>query len=80
MKMEAVCTFEMSGCLPTAEYYNPDDRSLYENLKSNVIFATNKTKQKKKLRGLSPQANYTDRLSDRRLSAKLVSTLPQTFT
>jgi hypothetical protein len=30
---------------------------------------------KNKLRGLSPQANYTDRLSDRRLSAKLVPTL-----
>jgi hypothetical protein len=29
----------------------------------------------KKLHGLSPQANYTDRLSDRRLSAKLVPTL-----
>jgi hypothetical protein len=28
-----------------------------------------------KLHGLSPQANYTDRLSDRRLSAKLVPTL-----
>jgi hypothetical protein len=28
-----------------------------------------------KLRGLSPQANYTDLLSDRRLSAKLVPTL-----
>jgi hypothetical protein len=28
-----------------------------------------------KLHGLSPQANYTDRLSDRRLSEKLVSTL-----
>jgi hypothetical protein len=28
-----------------------------------------------KLRGLSPQTNYTDRLSDRRLSAKLVPTL-----
>jgi hypothetical protein len=28
-----------------------------------------------KLRCLSPQANYTDRLSDRRLSAKLVPTL-----
>jgi hypothetical protein len=27
------------------------------------------------LRGLSPQANYTDRLSDRRLSAKLMPTL-----
>jgi hypothetical protein len=27
---------------------------------------------KLKLRGLSPQANYTDRASDRRLSAKLV--------
>jgi hypothetical protein len=26
----------------------------------------------KKLHGLSPQANYTDRLSDRRLSAKFV--------
>jgi hypothetical protein len=34
------------------------------------------TKTKKaKLHGLSPQANYTDRLSDRRLSAKLVPTL-----
>jgi hypothetical protein len=30
---------------------------------------------KKELRGLSPQANYTDRLSDCRLSAKLVRTL-----
>jgi hypothetical protein len=29
---------------------------------------------KTKLHGLSPQANYTDRLSDRRLSAKLVPT------
>jgi hypothetical protein len=29
----------------------------------------------KKLHGLSPHANYTDRLSDRRLSAKLVPTL-----
>jgi hypothetical protein len=29
----------------------------------------------KKLRGLSPQANYTDLLSDCRLSAKLVPTL-----
>jgi hypothetical protein len=28
-----------------------------------------------KLHGLSPHANYTDRLSDRRLSAKLVPTL-----
>jgi hypothetical protein len=28
-----------------------------------------------KLRGLNPQANYTDLLSDRRLSAKLVPTL-----
>jgi hypothetical protein len=32
-------------------------------------------KTKTKLHGLSPQANYTDRLSDRRLSAKLVPTL-----
>jgi hypothetical protein len=31
--------------------------------------------KKIKLHGLSPQANYTDRLSDRRLSAKLVPTL-----
>jgi hypothetical protein len=30
---------------------------------------------KTKLHNLSPQANYTDRLSDRRLSAKLVPTL-----
>jgi hypothetical protein len=30
---------------------------------------------KNKFRGLSPQANYTDWLSDRRLSAKLVPTL-----
>jgi hypothetical protein len=29
----------------------------------------------KKTPGLSPPANYTDRLSDRRLSAKLVPTL-----
>jgi hypothetical protein len=32
-------------------------------------------KKTTKLHGLSPQANYTDRLSDRRLSAKLVRTL-----
>jgi hypothetical protein len=30
---------------------------------------------KTKLHGLSPHANYTNRLSDRRLSAKLVPTL-----
>jgi hypothetical protein len=30
---------------------------------------------KNKLRGFSPQTNYTDRASDRRLSAKLVPTL-----
>jgi hypothetical protein len=36
----------------------------------------NANKQKKnKLRGFSPQANYTDRASDRRSSAKLVPTL-----
>jgi hypothetical protein len=34
-----------------------------------------KVKTKTKLRGLSPQANYTDKLSDCRLSAKLVLTL-----
>jgi hypothetical protein len=33
------------------------------------------TKTETKLHGLSPQANYTDRLNDRRLSAKLVPTL-----
>jgi hypothetical protein len=32
-------------------------------------------KLKTKLHGLSPQANYTDRLSDHRLSANLVPTL-----
>jgi hypothetical protein len=32
-------------------------------------------KTKTKLHGLSPQAKYTDQLSDRRLSAKLVPTL-----
>jgi hypothetical protein len=31
--------------------------------------------EKTKLHGLSPQANYTDRLSDRRLLAKSVPTL-----
>jgi hypothetical protein len=31
--------------------------------------------KKTKLHGLSPQANYADRLSDRSLSAKLVPTL-----
>jgi hypothetical protein len=31
--------------------------------------------KKTKLHGLSPQANYTDRLSDRRFSSKLVPTL-----
>jgi hypothetical protein len=36
---------------------------------------SNRTKTKTKLRGLSPQANYTDLLSDRHLSAKLVPTL-----
>jgi hypothetical protein len=39
-----------------------------------ILFPT-KTKTKTKLHGLSPQTNYTDRLSDRRLSAKLVPTL-----
>jgi hypothetical protein len=39
-----------------------------------IIHATSKTK-KTKLHGFSPQANYTDRLSDRRLSAKLVPAL-----
>jgi hypothetical protein len=34
-----------------------------------------KTKKKTKLHGLSPHANYTDRLTDRRLSAKLIPTL-----
>jgi hypothetical protein len=37
----------------------------------SVLYVIPKTK----LHGLSPQANYTDRLSDRRLSAKLVPTL-----
>jgi hypothetical protein len=36
---------------------------------------THKEKQKKKLHGFNPHANYTDRPSDRRLSAKLVPTL-----
>jgi hypothetical protein len=35
----------------------------------------NQSRLKTKLHGLSPQANYTDRLSDRRLPAKLVPTL-----
>jgi hypothetical protein len=35
----------------------------------------NNSKKLTKLHGLSPQGNYTDRLSDRRLSAKLVPTL-----
>jgi hypothetical protein len=34
-----------------------------------------KKKKTPKLHGLSPQANYTDQLSDCRLSAKLVPTL-----
>jgi hypothetical protein len=38
----------------------------------NSLYLTLKTT---KLRGLSPQANYTHLLSDRRLSAKLVPTL-----
>jgi hypothetical protein len=33
------------------------------------------TLTKTKLHGLSPQANYTDKLSDRRLSAKVMPTL-----
>jgi hypothetical protein len=40
---------------------------------SSLAFVYAKTKIK--LCGLSPQANYTDLLSDRRLSAKLVPTL-----
>jgi hypothetical protein len=35
----------------------------------------NTEEQTKKLRGFSPQANYTDRASDRSLSAKLVPNL-----
>jgi hypothetical protein len=41
------------------------------------LFGLQKTKTK--LHGLSPQANYTDRLSDRRLSAKLVQTLADSW-
>jgi hypothetical protein len=40
-----------------------------------MIVLTEVVYKKTKLHGLSPQANYTDRLSDRRLSAKLVPTL-----
>jgi hypothetical protein len=42
-----------------------------ERICTSVTQQTNK----KTFRGLSPQANYTDRLSDRRLSAELVPTL-----
>jgi hypothetical protein len=42
---------------------------------SEILVDFHRTKLKTKLHGLSPQANYTDRLSDRRLSAKLVPTL-----
>jgi hypothetical protein len=45
------------------------------NLHTRLSQTFNIYKNKTKLHGLSPQANYTDRLSDRRLSAKLVPTL-----
>jgi hypothetical protein len=42
-------------------------------IQMKVVSTTNKLKTK--LHGLSPQANYANRLSDRRLLAKLVPTL-----
>jgi hypothetical protein len=42
--------------------------------RETVVFCENH-KTKTELHGLSPHANYTDRLSDGRLSAKLVPTL-----
>jgi hypothetical protein len=42
---------------------------------TSTDYAVYKTKKKTKLHGLSPQAKYADRLSDRRLSAKLVPTV-----
>jgi hypothetical protein len=51
-------------------------RLIFDSLKN---FYYQRLKQKKtKLRGLSPLANYTDRLRDRRLSAKLVPILADT--
>jgi hypothetical protein len=45
-----------------------------EKVRISKLFYLQTKKTKTKLHGLSPQANYTDRLSDRRLSAKLVPT------
>jgi hypothetical protein len=46
-----------------------------EYTKGRISKIINPVWTKTKLHVLSPQANYTDRLSDRRLSAKLVPTL-----
>jgi hypothetical protein len=48
---------------------------LYEQSNNNSVQNIIILPKKTKLHGSSPQANYTDRLSDRRLSAKLVPTL-----
>jgi hypothetical protein len=48
---------------------------IYEVRRSDGLRCHDIHKTKTKLHGLSPHANYTDRLSGRRLSAKLVPTL-----
>jgi hypothetical protein len=50
----------------------PSPRS-YDDANNNN--SNNYNNNNNKLHDLSPQANYTDRLSDRRFSAKLVPTL-----
>jgi hypothetical protein len=55
---------------------NNNNRQLFIFTSTNVCFSRDLGRlPQKKLRGYSPPANYTDRASDRRLSAKLVPTL-----
>jgi hypothetical protein len=56
----------------TGNYTNNKGHTTHNEYNESTITATTNTittTKKTKLHGLSPQANYTDRLSDRRLSA-----------
>jgi hypothetical protein len=61
--------FPVHGLPHHSMLYSTNNDSVVEELTKKI------TNKKTKLRGLSPQANYIDRLSDCRLSAKLVPTL-----
>jgi hypothetical protein len=67
MKMEAKCSFDMSVDIQqTTRCYIPKCRTFHNHLREHL--------KKKNSVAFIPQANYTDRQSDRRLWAKLVPT------